>query len=55
MALGALGIVTLPSFAAQIGVQLLIGLAVTIFPAATAAFALGMAGEDQLARRVGAK
>src|ERR1700761_4242487 len=45
---GALGIVTLPSFGAQIAVQIVIGLAVTIFPAATAAFALGMVGKDQL-------
>jgi MFS family permease len=50
--LGAIGIVTLPSFGAQIGVQILIGLAVTIFPAVTAAFALGMVGNDQLSSRV---
>jgi MFS family permease len=52
VALGAVGIVVLPSYAMQIAVQILIGLAVTIFPAATAAFALGMAGKDQLAGRV---
>lgn len=52
VALGALGIVTLPSYGSQIAVQIVIGLAVTIFPAATAAFALGMAAKDQLAKRV---
>ena len=52
VAMGAIGIVTLPNYAMQIGVQIVIGLAVTIFPAATAAFALGMAGEDQLSGRV---
>jgi MFS family permease len=39
VALGALGIIVLPSYAAQIAMQIIIGLAVTIFPAATAAFA----------------
>ena len=52
VALGALGIVLLPGFWMQVGVQLVIGLAVTIFPAATAAFALGMAGSDQLSGQV---
>ncbi len=52
VASGAVGIVTLPNYAMQIAVQIVIGLAVTIFPAATAAFALGMAGEDQLSGRV---
>ncbi len=50
--LGAVGIAILPSFAMQIAVQLVIGAAVTIFPAATAAFALGMVDKDQIARRV---
>jgi MFS family permease len=50
--LGAVGIAILPSFAMQIAVQLVIGAAVTIFPAATAAFALGMVDKDQLSRRV---
>jgi MFS family permease len=52
VALGAVGIVTLPHYAMQIAVQIVIGMAVTIFPAATAAFALGMAGQDQLSGRV---
>lgn len=52
VALGAIGIVTLPDYAMQIAVQVVIGLAVTIFPAATAAFALGMAGKDDLSGRV---
>jgi MFS family permease len=49
---GAVGIATLPSFGLQIVVQLVIGLAVTVFPAATAAFALGMVQPDRLSRRV---
>ncbi len=52
VAIGALGIVLLPSFWAQIAVQIVIGSAVTVFPAATAAFALGMVEKDQIARRV---
>jgi MFS family permease len=52
VALGALGIVLLPGFWAQVGVQILIGCAVTVFPAATAAFALGMVEKDKFAQRV---
>jgi MFS family permease len=52
VALGAVGIVTLPSYTMQIAVQIIIGLTVTIFPAATAAFALGMVGKDQLSGQV---
>ncbi len=52
VACGAVGIVTLPSYALQIAVQVVIGLAVTIFPATTAAFALGMVEKDQFSRRV---
>jgi MFS family permease len=52
VSLGAVGIALFPSFGVQIAVQLVIGLAVTIFPAATAAFALGMAGEKDLSGRV---
>jgi MFS family permease len=52
VALGAVGIVALPSYGLQVVVQLIIGLAVTVFPAATAAFALGMGDRDQLSRRV---
>jgi MFS family permease len=50
--LGAIGIATLPNFGLQIGVQIVIGLAVTIFPAVTAAFALGMVGKDQLSTQI---
>jgi MFS family permease len=49
---GALGIALVPGFAAQIVVQLIIGLGVTVFPAATAAFALGLVGRDELPRRL---
>lgn len=52
VALGAFGIVILPGFAAQIAVQLVIGLAITVFPAATSAFALGMVDPDKLPNRV---
>ena len=52
VALGAVGIVLLPNYALQIATQLVIGLAVTVFPAATAAFALGMTEKDQLSKRV---
>jgi MFS family permease len=52
VALGAVGIVVLPGFAMQFLVQIVIGLAVTVFPAATAAFALGMVENDQLSLRI---
>ena len=52
VALGAIGIVLLPSFSLQVIVQLLIGMAVTIFPAATAAFALGMVDQSRLSVRI---
>lgn len=52
VAIGALGIVLLPSYWIQIVVQLVIGLAVTVFPAATAAFALGLVEKNELAKRV---
>jgi MFS family permease len=52
VALGAVGIGLLPQYGVQIGIQLIIGLAVTVFPAATAAFALGMSEKDELTRRV---
>lgn len=52
VALGAIGIVTLPSFALQVAVQIIIGLAVTVFPAVTAAFALGLVEKDQLSTRI---
>ncbi len=52
VALGALGIAILPGFAVQIAVQLVIGLAVTVFPAATSAFALGMVDSDKIPKRI---
>jgi predicted MFS family arabinose efflux permease len=52
VALGAVGIAVLPSFSTQIVVQLVIGMAVTVFPAATSAFALGMVGKDELPGRI---
>jgi predicted MFS family arabinose efflux permease len=52
VAAGAVGIAVLPNYGVQIAVQLVIGLAVTVFPAATAAFALGMVDEGQLSNRV---
>jgi MFS family permease len=52
VAAGAAGIALFPSFGMQIFVQLVIGVAVTVIPAATAAFALGLVGPDQLSPRV---
>lgn len=52
VSLCAVGIALLKSFAAQIVVQLIIGAAITIFPAATAAFALGLSGKDEVTGRV---
>ncbi len=52
VALGALGIVTLPGYSMQIAVQIVIGVAVTVFPAATAAFALGMSGKGEMSNRI---
>lgn len=52
VALGAIGIVAFPSYLVQIAVQLLIGLAVTLFPVATSAFALGMISKEQLSPRI---
>ncbi|MDQ2843212.1 MAG: MFS transporter [Acidobacteriota bacterium] len=52
VALGALGIAILPGFAVQVAVQLVIGLAVTVFPAATSAFALGMVDPDKVTGRL---
>jgi MFS family permease len=49
---GALGIVFLKGFALQCVVQGVIGLAVTVFPAATSAFALGLVEKDQISVRV---
>lgn len=53
VALGAVGIAALPGFWMQIAVQLMIGVAVTVFPASTSAFTLGMVGKDELPGRVG--
>ena len=52
VALGAIGIVFLANYTMQVVVQIVIGLAVTIFPAATAAFALGVVGKDDLSGRL---
>lgn len=52
IAVGALGIVALPGYAMQVVVQIVIGVAATIFPAATAAFALGMSGRGEMPSRV---
>ncbi|MBV8810357.1 MAG: MFS transporter [Acidobacteriaceae bacterium] len=52
VALGAIGIVTLPSYGLQVAIQLIIGIAVTVFPATTSAFALGMVAKDQLSGRI---
>ncbi len=52
VAVSAVGIAVLPSFGLQIGVQLIIGLAIPIFPAASSAFALGMVDHDKLTARV---
>ncbi len=52
VAFGALSIVWLPGLAAQIAVQLVIGSAVTIFPAVSSAFALGMAEDNQLSKQI---
>lgn len=52
VSLGAIGIVALPGYTMQVLVQLVIGVAVTVFPAVTSAFALGMVEPDQVAVRV---
>lgn len=52
VALCAVGIALLKSFPAQISVQLIIGLAITVFPAATAAFRLGLSDEKEVTGRV---
>lgn len=50
--LGCVGIVLAPNFAWEVVVQFVIGVAVTIFPAATASFALGLVEKDKLSQRV---
>lgn len=52
VACGAAAIAILPSYWVQIVVQLVIGISVTAFPAATAAFALGMSDEKERTSRV---
>lgn len=49
---GALGIALSPNFGVQIGVELLIGLGVTVFPAAISSFALGLVEQRDLPRRL---
>jgi MFS family permease len=48
---GAVGIAASKSFAVQVVVQLVIGVGVTVFPAATSSFALGLVGKDKLPAR----
>ena len=52
VACGAAGIAAFPNYGIQIAVQLVIGVAVTFSPAATAAFALGMSEENEVTGRV---
>ena len=52
VAAGAAAIAIFPQYWVQILVQLAIGVSVTVFPAATAAFALGMSKKDELSGRV---
>ena len=52
VALGAVGIAAFPGFAIQIAVQLAIGLAITVFPAVTSAFALGLVEQKEVTGRV---
>jgi predicted MFS family arabinose efflux permease len=51
--LGCLGIVLAPNFFWECVDQFLIGVSVTVFPAATASFALGLVEKDKLPERVG--
>ncbi len=51
--LGCLGIVLVPSYFWECVVQFCIGVAVTVFPAATSGFALGLVEKDKLSERVG--
>ena len=50
--LGCIGIVLAPNYALECLVQFGIGVAVTVFPAATASFALGLVPKDHLAERI---
>jgi hypothetical protein len=50
--LGAAAIALLPQFGLQIVVELMIGVAVTVFPPATASFALGLVEENAISQRV---
>jgi ABC-type nickel/cobalt efflux system permease component RcnA len=52
VALAAAGVALVPGYGVQIVLQLTIGLAATVFPAATGAFALGMSEKDELTGRV---
>ncbi len=52
VSLSALAIAIFPSYGIQVAVQLVIGLAVTVFPAVTSAFALGLVDHSQLTGRV---
>jgi predicted MFS family arabinose efflux permease len=50
--LGCLGIVLAPNFFWECVDQFIIGVSVTVFPAATASFALGLVEKDKLSERV---
>jgi len=50
--LGCLGIVLAPNYFWECVVQFVIGVSVTVFPAATASFALGLVSQDKLSERV---
>jgi len=50
--LGCLGIVLAPNYFWECVDQFIIGVSVTIFPAATASFALGLVSKDELSARV---
>jgi MFS family permease len=52
VALGAVGVAISGRFAVQVVAQLVIGVAVTVFPAATSSFALGLAEGKGLPRRL---
>jgi MFS family permease len=50
---GCIGIIVLPSMWMQCLVQAVIGIAITVFPAATSAFAMGMTPEEERSKRIG--
>lgn len=52
VSIATLAIVLISSFALQVVAQLVIGLSVTVIPAATSAFALGLVEQDKLTGRI---